>query len=165
VPNLWNNYPLSQWLIAPAATRAAAAAQSDGPAGTGGQPANGAWRYVHYYGREEQYARTLTPALIAYYEQHGYCWVLSGSTQSARALADPSAVPTAVAYYRALARLADVAYRVSPYASGSAPVRFSYDWSFDYYPLAYRLPGPEVTVYHLRSGACSSAGRPLSQVR
>ncbi|HTC72517.1 MAG TPA: hypothetical protein VK655_06480, partial [Solirubrobacteraceae bacterium] len=51
----------------------------------------------------EDYERTLAPALIGYYEAHYYCWVISGSTQSARAFADPGAVPRAIAYYRALA--------------------------------------------------------------
>ena len=52
----------------------------------------------------EDYERTLSPALLGYYEQHGYCWVMSGSTESGRAFADPRAVPLAIAYYRALER-------------------------------------------------------------
>ncbi|MHB8241445.1 MAG: ArnT family glycosyltransferase [Solirubrobacteraceae bacterium] len=102
----------------------------------------------------ENYVRTLAPALIGYYERHGYCWVVSGSTQSGRAFADPEAVPLAVAYYRALARRGEVVYRSSPYASGVRPVSFSFDWSFDYYPLAYRRPGPAMTVYRLHGGRC-----------
>jgi hypothetical protein len=107
--------------------------------------------------RPEDYERTLSPALIAYYEQHGYCWVVSGSTQSGRAFADPSAVPRAIAYYRMLARQAPVAYRVSPYRSGQGPVAFGFDWSFDYYPLAYARPGPQMTVYRLAGGRCPAA--------
>ena len=38
----------------------------------------------------ENYVRTLSPALVAYYERHGYCWVVSGSTQSGRALRRPA---------------------------------------------------------------------------
>jgi hypothetical protein len=107
----------------------------------------------------EDYERTLSPALISYYEQRGYCWVVSGSTQSGRALADqasgsPQAVPHAVAYYRALAQQAEVAYHVSPYSPGKGPVRFNFDWTFDFYPLAYARPGPEMTVYRLRGGRC-----------
>ena len=45
----------------------------------------------------ENYERTLSPALIGYYERNGYCWVVSGSTQSGRAFADPKAVPLAIA--------------------------------------------------------------------
>jgi hypothetical protein len=80
--------------------------------------------------------------------------VVSGSTESGRAFADPRAVPHAVAYYRALAQRAEVVNRVSPYASGQGPVAFGFDWSFDYYPLAYRRPGPDMTVYRLHGGRC-----------
>ena len=104
----------------------------------------------------EDYERSLAPALIAYYRAHGYCWVVSGSTESGRAFADPGAVPLALAYYRALARTGEVVYRVSPYASGQGPVAFDFDWSFDYYPLAYRRPGPTMTVYRLHGGRCGS---------
>jgi 4-amino-4-deoxy-L-arabinose transferase-like glycosyltransferase len=104
----------------------------------------------------EDYVRTLSPALIGYYEKHGYCWVVSGSTQSGRAFADPQVVPLAVAYYRELASRAQVVYRASPYGSGQGPVAFGFDWSFDYYPLAYHRPGPEMTVYELHGGRCGS---------
>ena len=49
---------------------------------------------------------------------------------------------SAIAYYRALAQQGEVVYRVSPYARGQRPVAFNFDWSFDYYPLAYAVPGP-----------------------
>jgi hypothetical protein len=103
----------------------------------------------------EDYERTLAPALIAYYEAHGYCWVVSGSTESGRALADPREVPLAIAYYRELARRGEVVYRSSPYARGQGPVAFDFDWSFDYYPLAYDRPGPQMTVYRLHGGRCA----------
>jgi hypothetical protein len=102
----------------------------------------------------EDYERTLRPALIPYYESQGYCWVIVGSTQSGRAYAEPSAVPQAIAYYRALARQGQVVYRSSPYSPGAGPVGFNFDWSFDYYPLAYHRPGPEMTVYRLSGGRC-----------
>jgi hypothetical protein len=103
----------------------------------------------------EDYERTLAPALIGYYEAHRYCWVVSGSTQSGRAFADPAAVPQAIAYYRDLARQGEVVYRASPYARGHGPVSFGFDWSFDYYPLAYHRPGPQITVYRLHGGGCA----------
>jgi hypothetical protein len=103
----------------------------------------------------EDYETTLSPALIGWYEHLGYCWVVVGSTESGRALADPRAAPFASAYYHALATQAEVAYRVAPYSPGSSPTRFSFDWSFDYYPLSYAHPGPEMTVYRLRSGRCA----------
>jgi Dolichyl-phosphate-mannose-protein mannosyltransferase len=106
--------------------------------------------------RAEDYERTLSPALISYYERHGFCWVVSGSTQSGRAFADPGAVPQAIAYYTALERQARVAYRASPYGAGQGPVSFGFDWSFDYYPLAYARPGPAMTVYQLQGGRCAA---------
>jgi hypothetical protein len=105
----------------------------------------------------ENYERTLGPALVSYYERHGYCWVLSGYTQSGRAFVNPRALPNAIAYYRALAREAQVVYHVSPFASGASRVGFSFDWTFDYYPLAYHRPGPEITVYRLAQGRCAGA--------
>jgi 4-amino-4-deoxy-L-arabinose transferase-like glycosyltransferase len=102
----------------------------------------------------EDYEATLSPALIGWYERLGYCWVVTGSTESGRAFAHPHAAPLAVAYYRALAARAQVAFHVSPYASGSSAPAFNFDWTFDFYPLAYRRPGPEMTVYRLRSGRC-----------
>jgi hypothetical protein len=103
----------------------------------------------------ENYELTLSPALISHYEQEGYCWVLSGSAESGRAFADPARAPLAVAYYRALARSGEVVYHVSPLRSGARPPAFNFDWSFDYYPLAYVRPGPAVTIYRLRGGRCA----------
>jgi Dolichyl-phosphate-mannose-protein mannosyltransferase len=102
----------------------------------------------------EDYVRTLAPALIPYYESRGYCWVVAGSTEAGRAFADPRAVPLAIAYYRALASQGQVVHRESPYSNGDGPVAFGFDWSFDYYPLAYDRPGPVMTVYRLRGGRC-----------
>jgi 4-amino-4-deoxy-L-arabinose transferase-like glycosyltransferase len=103
----------------------------------------------------EDYETTLSPALIGWYERQGYCWVVSGSTESGRAFASTGAAPLAVAYYRVLAAHAEVAYHVSPYRQGASPPRFSFDWTFDYYPLSYRRPGPEMTVYRLLGGRCA----------
>jgi hypothetical protein len=103
----------------------------------------------------EDYETTLAPALIGWYESNGYCWVVSGSTESGRALGDPAAAPLAVAYYHALAAESQAVYRVSPYASGATSPAFNFDWTFDYYPLAYKRPGPEMTVYRLRGGRCA----------
>jgi hypothetical protein len=103
----------------------------------------------------EDYERTLAPSLVRYYERHGYCWVVSGSTQSGRAFADPRSVPRAIAYYRALARQGEVVFVASPYGSRRNAVPFNFDWSFDYYPLAYHRPGPQMTVYRLHGGRCA----------
>ena len=103
----------------------------------------------------ENYVRTLSPALIGLYERRGYCWVVTASTESGRAYADPHAVPLAIAYYEALAAQGTVAYRARPYGRGEGPVRFNFDWSFDYYPWAYDRPGPEMVVYRLHGGRCA----------
>jgi len=63
-------------------------------------------------------------------------------------------VPRALPYYRELERSSDLVYEASPYKPGSKPVKFSFDWSFDYYPLAYRQPGPVMRVYRLKGGRC-----------
>ncbi|HTD57571.1 MAG TPA: glycosyltransferase family 39 protein [Solirubrobacteraceae bacterium] len=106
----------------------------------------------------EDYETTLSPALLGWYERQGYCWVVSGSTESGRALADPRAAPLATSYYRALASQAQVAYGISPYSRGSQPSRFNFDWTFDYYPLSYVRPGPQMTVYRLLGGRCATGG-------
>ncbi|HUB74131.1 MAG TPA: glycosyltransferase family 39 protein [Solirubrobacteraceae bacterium] len=113
-------------------------------------------RYIREVGLED-YERTLYPALVGFYEREGYCWVIRGSTESGRAFAEPAAVPHAIAYYRRLARAGRVVYRASPFARGASGrefVPFNFDWSFDYYPLAYARPGPRMTIYRLRGGRC-----------
>ena len=88
------------------------------------------------------------------YERGGVCWVITGSTQYGRAYADPKAVPNALPYYRALAKEGDVVYRISPESGKSSP--FSFDFSFNYYPLSYDRPGPEIVIYKLHN--CDTAG-------
>jgi hypothetical protein len=102
----------------------------------------------------EDYERTLYPALIDRYVERGYCWVVVGSTQRGRADAQPAVVPRAIEYYRALERRSTLAYEASPYRPGAGPVKFNFDWTFDYYPLAYDRPGPVMQVYRLTGGQC-----------
>jgi hypothetical protein len=108
----------------------------------------------------EDYERTTRPALIGSYERGGFCWVVIGSTQYGRALREPAKVPRALRYYRALARHGDLVYAVRPYKAGKRPVEFNFDWSFDFYPLAYERPGPTVLIYRLHAGACGKSGVP-----
>ncbi len=103
----------------------------------------------------EDYERITTPALVSAYERDGWCYVVAGSTQWGRALAEPGEVPAALAYYRELTARSTVAYRASPYDDAQDHVAFNFDWSFDYYPLAYHRPGPEVIVYRLGGGRCA----------
>ena len=104
----------------------------------------------------EDYERVLRPELIDDYEAGGYCWVISGSTQRGRAEVEPDQVPGALQYYRELERRAELVHVSSPYGPGEDPVRFNFDWSFDYYPRAYDRPGPEMRIYHLKGGQCAS---------
>lgn len=103
----------------------------------------------------EDYERALRPELVDLYAQRGYCWVVVGSTQRGRAEAQPKVVPGAIAYYRALEQRAQLVFDASPYREDAGPVKFNFDWTFDYYPLAYARPGPQMQVFHLRGGTCS----------
>ncbi len=103
----------------------------------------------------DEYERTLRPALLNQYVQQGYCWAVTGSLQAGRAYVQPHLVPGAIAYYAALAKRGKLLYHVSPYSPGARPISFNFDWSIDYYPLGYRLPGPQMNVYRLTGGACS----------
>ena len=103
----------------------------------------------------EDYERTLTPELIKRYEDQGYCFVVSGSTQRGRAEVEPDVVPRALAYYRELERRAQKVYVASPYRKGSDGVDFNFDWSFDFYPLDYHRPGPLMQVFRLKGGQCA----------
>lgn len=98
----------------------------------------------------EDYERTTRPQLVDAYTAGGYCWVVTGSTQYGRAFAEPREVPNALRYYAALRRRGDVVFRASPYDAGVGPVPFSFDSSFNYRPLEYARPGPEIVVYRLR---------------
>ncbi len=118
-------------------------------------PATGAPEPTHRTVLLENYESTLGPALVSYYEREDYCWVVSGYTQSGRAFADPKVVPHAIAYYRELEKQGEVVYHVSPYSPGKSSIKFNFDWTFDYYPLAFHRPGPEMTVYRLRGGRCA----------
>jgi hypothetical protein len=99
----------------------------------------------------EDYERTTRPALLDAYVAGGYCWVVTGSTQYGRAFAEPQAVPNAIAYYAELRRRGEEVHRVTPWED---PVPFSFDFSFNAYPLTYARPGPEIVIYRLRGGRC-----------
>jgi hypothetical protein len=104
----------------------------------------------------DQYERSLQPALLDRYAEGGFCWIVLGSLQAGRAFAEPGDAPSAVAYYAALAERSRLVYHVSPFPRGAHPVPFSFDWSIDYYPRQYRLPGPEMSVYRLTGGKCGA---------
>ena len=102
----------------------------------------------------EDYERTTRPRLVRAYVRSGYCWVVTGSTQYGRAYAEPDVVPNALRYYDELRRRGEVVFRASPYDDGAGSVPFSFDFSFNYHPLAYERPGPEIVVHRLRGAAC-----------
>jgi 4-amino-4-deoxy-L-arabinose transferase-like glycosyltransferase len=115
------------------------------------------WRTSNFRGHRvklEDYERTLSPAMLDRYARGGYCIVLTGSIQRGRAFRDPDAAPRAVAYYRALEQRSDVLYRVSPLRGGRDVGDFSFDSSFNSYPLSYSRPGPEIEIRRLRESGC-----------
>jgi hypothetical protein len=103
----------------------------------------------------EDYERTLRPQLVGSYERGGYCWVLTGSTQQGRAVAEPDAVPSALRYYEALGRDGKVVFTALPTKDDRPLHAFSFDYSFNYYPLSYARPGPEIIVYRLSEENCA----------
>lgn len=103
----------------------------------------------------EDYERTLRPELVGSYQRGGFCWVLTGSTQQGRALAEPDEVPAAIRYYEALGRAGRVAFTALPTKDARPLHDFSFDFSFNYYPLSYARPGPEIVVYRLSNEKCA----------
>jgi hypothetical protein len=106
----------------------------------------------------DQYESTLRPHLLHLYAANDYCWVIVGSLQAGRASVSPQ-VTMAIAYYRALAKYGKLMFHISPYSQGASAVPFNFDWSIDYYPRQYQLPGPEVSVYKLHGDKCSSRSK------
>ena len=103
--------------------------------------------------RFEDYERFTRPELLGAYARGGYCWVVTGSTQYGRAFAEPQEVPDAIRYYAALEREGELVYAVRP-EDGGGRLPFSYDFSFNAYPLSYERMGPEVKIYRLAGGEC-----------
>ncbi len=133
--NRWNKYPLSRKIDPDT-----------------GLPVPGAAGVVNI----EDFEKVLHPELVDVFEKLAYCHVVVGSTQRGRAEVEPEAVPDALRYYEELERRSQVAYEVSPYSEGKGPVAFNFDWSFNYYPLAYNRPGPTMTIYRLQGGDCAA---------
>lgn len=110
----------------------------------------------------EKQAEELSPARIDEFVAKGYCYVVVGSIQKGRVTKDPSKRPNAAAYYKALDDRAEKVASFSPVRSGADLPTFNFDISYNYYPLAYARPGPEIDVYRLTEGQCApSAEDPL----
>jgi len=110
------------------------------------------WRLFHW---PEGYLAELNPSTFDRFERQGVCWVVNGTSQKARALLEPERLAPAISYYRALEQRVELVHHVSPYKAGAEVVPFNFDWSINYYPLAYERPGPEIDVYRLRDKNCS----------
>lgn len=101
----------------------------------------------------QAYEKRLRARRIARYRERGHCWVVVGSHQKERGL--KAGLRSARTYYAALDAASAETVRFAPYRAGADPVRFSYDFSFNYLPRAYERPGPVVEIHRLR--ACSPA--------
>ena len=104
--------------------------------------------------RFEDYERFTRPELVSAYARGGFCWVVTGSTQYGRAYAEPREVPDAIRYYEALEREGELVYEARPDEGSSGRPPFSYDFSFNAYPLSYDRMGPQVRIYELSGGRC-----------
>lgn len=102
----------------------------------------------------QAYELSLRPDLVDDYRADGFCWVLVNGHQHDRGLA--AGLADAAAYYRTLAAESDLVLRATPFADGTAPTDFSYDFSFNYYPPAHLRPGPVIELRRLRD--CSAEG-------
>jgi hypothetical protein len=106
-----------------------------------------------------QYPSLLKPAYVDAYRQTGFCLVMTMSLIKGRA--EVAKLAPALAYYDRLAKESKVVYHVSPYKPGAAPVRFDFDFSYNYYPSAFERPGAEITIYRLRN--CKQKYGPLKK--
>jgi hypothetical protein len=106
-----------------------------------------------------QYPSLLRPAYIDAYRETGFCLVMTVSLFKGRS--EVAKLPQALAYYDRLARESKVVYHLAPYRKGAKPVRFDFDYSYNYYPSAFARPGPEITIYRLRN--CKQKYGPLKK--
>jgi hypothetical protein len=95
----------------------------------------------------QAYEHRLRPELVDAYREDGYCWVLVSSHQRDRGRAADLA--GARDYYDRLEEETDHTAAFSPYRDGASPPDFSYDLSFNWYPLAFERPGPYLELRHL----------------
>jgi hypothetical protein len=98
--------------------------------------------------RASAYHLVLDRGVIDQYRASGYCLVMTFGVVRERALA--AGDPDVRAYYRRLEREATLVRTFSPYDPGARPPPFSFDLSYNYYPTAYRRPGPVARIYRLR---------------
>ena len=93
----------------------------------------------------------------------GIGYYLRESFRAAAAIAPQhELVALSVAGKNGSVRLAGALAALPPNASrrhlrirGAGPVPFSFDFSFNFYPLAYERPGPVMQVWRLKGGRCA----------
>ena len=108
-----------------------------------------------------KYAEYLDRGLVDDYREAGYCWIVASSNYWGLTLNDAQEAGDARAYYETLARESDLVFAASPWGPVDSPgyidddeVAFNFDFTYDFYPLAYDRPGPRVHIYRLRGGEC-----------
>jgi hypothetical protein len=106
-----------------------------------------------------QYPALLKPDYVDSYRRSGFCLVMTMSLIRGRA--EVAKLPKALAYYDELAKQSKLLYHVAPYKPGATPVRFDFDFSYNYYPAAFERPGPEINIYRLRN--CKQKYGPLKK--
>ena len=111
------------------------------------------------------YVEYLDRGLVDEYREAGYCWIVASSNYWGLVLDEEREADDAREYYETLARESDLVFEASPWGDVDShgyidddEVVFDYDFTYDFYPLAYDRPGPRVHVYHLRGGACERDG-------
>jgi 4-amino-4-deoxy-L-arabinose transferase-like glycosyltransferase len=120
---------------------------------------------AQFLGASHPYSRYLSDRLARTWQRNGYCWVVASSNYWGLSMGDEVLSERAESYYSALGRLGTVRYSASPWGDVDRPggpgkdvVEFDFDFSYDFYPLAYERPGPMVQVYQLHGGACRGDG-------
>jgi 4-amino-4-deoxy-L-arabinose transferase-like glycosyltransferase len=115
-----------------------------------------AFRPLPHGSEVEKFAQNLSPAVLDSFEAEGYCYVVSGSTQKGRVTKDPSKAPGAAAYYNALDQRGEKVASFSPMRAGYALPKFNFDISYNYYPLGFYRPGPQIDIFRLSRGKCAA---------
>ena len=108
--------------------------------------------------RARELRATLHPALVDYYEREGYCWVITGSTESGRAFADPqggAAGDRLLPGARRATAKSSTAPRPTRAAAGAGRVQLRLELRL--LPARLRRPGPQMTIYRLHGGRCGAA--------
>jgi hypothetical protein len=111
--------------------------------------------------RASAYHLVLSPSVVDDYRRYGYCLVMTVNVVRERAL--ETGDPEVRAYYRRLEREGRVVREFSPYDEGADPVPFNFDLSYNYYPRAYRRPGPTVRIHRL-DDCLQGYGAPLIRI-